>query len=154
MKTKTITVVILLALASACFGQEKTPPIAIDCTFKHMDFVKLHLRGYSNTKVPPEKIVFWRPVFDPRTPGIDPRSLDPGNQYTQGFVCLGRGFGHVTKQADWRELGAKLRKVASDHGANAIAYERSGTEFRVQFLRIEDDILNTALRQNNMKRSQ
>ena len=147
MKTKTITVVILLALASACFGQEKTPRIAIDCTFTKMDFVKSHLRGYSNTKVHPEKIVFWRPVFDTR-------SLDPRNQSTQGFIVLGRGVGHVTKQPDWRELGAKLRKVASDHGANAIAYERSGTEFRVQFLRVQDDILNTALRQNNMKRSQ
>jgi hypothetical protein len=125
MRTKTITVVILLALASACFGQEKTPPIAIDFTCTKMDFVKLHLRGYSNTKVHPEKIVFWRPVFDTR-------SLDPRNQSTKGFVVLGRGVGHVTKQPDWRELGAKLRKVASDHGANAIAYERSSSLFRLQ----------------------
>jgi hypothetical protein len=142
MKTKTLTVVILLALASACFGQEKTPPIAIDCTFTHVDVVKLNLRGYSNTKVPPEKIVFLRPGMDPR------------NDPTQNFVVLGRGFGHITKQADRREIGAKLRKVASDHGANAIAYEASGTEFRVHFLRVRDAILNAALRQNDMKRSQ
>ncbi|SRR6266536_6350105 len=142
MKTKTITVMLLLALAFACFGQEKTPPIAIDCTFTKTDFVKLHLRGYSNTKVAPENIVFLRPGMDRR------------NYYSSNFVVIGRGFGHVTKQADWRELGAKLRKVASDHGANVTAYERSGTEFRAQFLRIPDAILNTALRQNDMKRSQ
>jgi hypothetical protein len=57
-------------------------------------------------------------------------------------------------QADRRELGAKLKKVASDHGANAIAYEISGTEFRVQFVRIRDDIFSAALRQNDKKRSQ
>jgi hypothetical protein len=135
MKTKAITVMILLALAAACFGQDKTPPIAIDCTFHKVDFVKLHLRGYSSTKVAPENIVFLRPGMDPR------------NYYSSQFVVVGRGFGHTTKQADWRELGAKLRKLASDHGANAIAYERSGAEFRAQFLRIQDDILNASKRQ-------
>jgi hypothetical protein len=58
MKATTITVTILLAVASACFGQEKTLPIAIDCTFHKVDFVELNLHWYSNTKVPPEKIVF------------------------------------------------------------------------------------------------
>ncbi len=57
-------------------------------------------------------------------------------------------------QADRRELGAKLRKVASDHGANAIAYEISGTEFRVQFLRIREDIFNAGSRQKEVKRSE
>jgi hypothetical protein len=73
--------------------------------------------------------------------------MDPRNYYSSQFVVVGRGFGHVTRQADWRELGAKLRKLASGHGANAIAYERSGTEFRAPFLRIQDDILNAAKRQ-------
>jgi len=108
-----------------------------------MEFGRLNLPGYSNTKVASEKIVFLRPGADP---GNGSRARD--------YVVLGRGFGHVTKQADWRELGAKLRKVASDHRANAISYERSGTEFRVQFLRIRDDILNAALRQNDKKQSQ
>jgi len=137
-------VIILLALASACFGQEKTP-IAIDCTFNNSDVVKLHLRGFSNTKVAPEKIAVWRysrPEFNPRI------------QSTPHYVILGKGFGHVTMQADRRELGAKLRKVASDHGANAIAYEISGTEFRVQFLRIREDIFNAGSRQKEVKRSE
>jgi hypothetical protein len=113
---------VLLALASACFGQEKTLPIAIDCTFNNADVAKLHLRGFSNTKVSPEKIAVWRysrPEFNPRI------------RFTPEYVILGHGFGHVTMQADRRELGAKLKKVASEHGANAIAYEISGTEFRV-----------------------
>jgi hypothetical protein len=145
MRTKTITVTVLLALASACFGQEKTSPIAIDCTFKNMDFVKLHLHGFSNTKVAPEKIAVWqysRPEFNPRI------------KSTPNYIIVGTGFGHVTKQTNRAELGAKLRKVASDHGANVIAYEISGTEFRVQFLRVQDDILNAALHQKDMKRAQ
>jgi hypothetical protein len=56
-------------------------------------------------------------------------------------------------QADRRELGAKLKKVASEHGANAIAYEISGTEFRVQFVRIRDDIFNAGSHQKDVKRS-
>jgi hypothetical protein len=137
-----MTVMVLLALASVCFAQEKTPPITIDCSFKSMEFGRLNLPGYSKTKVAPEKLVFLLP------------GADPGNgSRTRDYVVLGRGLGHVTKQADWRELGAKLRKVASDHMANAISYEWSGTEFHVQF-RIRDDILNAGLRQNDKKRSQ
>jgi len=116
MKIRTRTVIILLALASACFGQEKKPPIAIDCTFNNLDPVKLgpHLGGFSNTKVAPEKIVFWRysrPEFNPKI------------QYDRDYVVLGNGFGHITKQTDWRDFGAKLRKIASDHRANVIGYE-------------------------------
>jgi hypothetical protein len=135
MKTKTITAVILLVLATTCFGQVKTPPITIDCTFtRHVeDFPSSY--KYSKTKVAPENVVFLRP-------GIDPR--DGPNQ---GFVVLGRGFGHLTKQTDQRALDVKLRKVASEHGANAIAYEISGDQFRVQFLRIQDAILKAASRQ-------
>ena len=47
---------------------------------------------------------------------------------------MGTGFGHITKQANRHELGAKLRKLASNCGANCIAYEISGSEFRVRFL--------------------
>jgi len=70
-------------------------------------------------------------------------------QFNPNYVLLGTGFGHVTKQANRREIGDKLRKVASDHGANVIAYEISGTEFRVRFLRVRDDIL-----EKNVKRPQ
>jgi len=42
----------------------------------------------------------------------------------------------------------KLGKLASDHGANAISYEKSGTEIRFQFLRIKDAFLISALQKN------
>jgi hypothetical protein len=58
-KPGTITAMILLTLASMCFGQEKTQPVAIDCTFNNADAVKLNLRGFSNTKIAPEKIAIW-----------------------------------------------------------------------------------------------
>jgi hypothetical protein len=64
----------------------------------------------------------------------------------RGTLFLGKGFGHITKQANRTELGDKLRKVASDHGANVIAYEISGTEFRVLFVREPDDIFNATSR--------
>ena len=57
-----------------------------------------------------------------------------------GIVVMGTGFGHITKQANRHELGAKLSKLASNCGANRIAYEISGSEFRVRFLRLLDDI--------------
>jgi hypothetical protein len=105
----------------------------------HVDAVKLRLRGYSNMKVPAERLCFCDPGWTRR------------DNPTWGFIVLGRGFGHVTKQADRHELGAKLRKLASDCGANAID-KASGTEFRVQFLRIQDDVVNAALRQRIKQR--
>ena len=132
----TAVMMMLFALASVCFGQEKKPPIAIDCAFNNTDLSKLHLRGLSNTKVAPENIAVWRYS----RPEVNPDIHNPE------FVILGKGFGHVTKQSNRAELGAKLRKVASDHGANAIAYEISGTEFRVRFLRVADDTLKAASR--------
>ncbi len=86
-KETTITVIILLTFASACFGQDKGPPITIDCNFNNADAVKLNLRGFSNTKVAPEEIAIWkysRPMFDPR-------------QFSMAYVLIGTGFGHVTK---------------------------------------------------------
>jgi hypothetical protein len=60
-----------------------------------------------------------------------------------GFDVLGTGRGHLTANTDWRKLCIQLAKVASDHGANAINYQifNHGTELRVQFLRIRDDLL-------------
>jgi hypothetical protein len=136
---------ILFALVSVLFGQEKKPPIAIECTFYgNLDYPKkLRLRGYSDTKVAPEDIVFWRPEIFPRNNYPD----------VQGFWVLGRGVGHITTQADWHELGAKLRKQASDHGANVIAYQISGIELRLQFLRVRDNLLKFAVGQKDMKPS-
>jgi hypothetical protein len=138
-------VMILLAFGAACFAEDKALPIEIDCTFNNADPVKLRLHGFSNTKVAPEKIAVWhysRPEFNPRI------------KATPNYIIVGTGFGHVTKQTNRAELGAKLRKVASDHGANVIAYEISGTEFRVQFVRVRDDVFKEGSPQRDAKRSQ
>jgi hypothetical protein len=54
---------LLVAVASVCFAQDKTSPIAIDCTFQsNLDILKkLRFPEYSYTKVAPENIVFVRP---------------------------------------------------------------------------------------------
>jgi hypothetical protein len=116
---------ISLALASACSGEDKPPPFKIDCTCQHVDAVKLNLRGFSNTKVAPEKITLW-PYSRPEM------NFDGMHSTADGFVVMGSGFGHVTRQANRHELGAKLRKLASNCGANCIAYEISGSEFRIR----------------------
>jgi hypothetical protein len=132
-----------VALATACFGQQKTVPVKIDCTFYgNVDFKKLNFRGFSNTKVAPEKIALW-PYSRPEM------NFDGMHSTGEGFVVLGKGFGHITSHANRHELGAKLRKLASNCGANCIAYEISGSEFRVRFLRLRDDIF-----QKNVKRAQ
>ena len=73
-----------------------------------------------------------------------PGKIDPGNSGRVFFV-LGRSQkGNLTRSTDLRKPTIKLSKLASDHGANAINYEISGTELRVQFLRIPDAILGAA----------
>ena len=54
--------------------------------------------------------------------------------------------GNVGSGTELQNLMVKLSKLASDHGANAISYEKSGTEIRFQFLRVQDAILNSAKR--------
>jgi len=64
-----------------------------------MEFGRLNLPGYSNTKVAPENIVFLLP------------GADPGNgSRTRDYVVLGRGLGHVTKQADWARTRRQVKK--------------------------------------------
>jgi hypothetical protein len=133
---------LLVAVASVCFAQDKTSPIAIDCTFYgSVDFKKLNFRGFSNTKVAPENIIFWRPDSLPRN----------DKPHYPSYWELGRGFGHITGTVDFREIGPKLRTLASTHGANVVAYKISGKEIRVQFLRVTDDIFKAALGQKDMK---
>jgi len=62
-------VMILFALGSVCFAQDKTSPIAIDCTFhSNLDVLKkLRFPGYSSAKVASENIVFVRPDVLPRS---------------------------------------------------------------------------------------
>ena len=133
-----------LALATTCFGQEKMSPVKIDCTFYgNVDFKKLNFRGFSNTKVAPENIVFWRPDSLPRN----------DKPHYPTFWELGRGFGHITGLVDWREIGHRLRSLASAHGANVVAYQISGNEIRVQFLRVTDDIFKAASGQKDIQSS-
>src|SRR6266436_3791640 len=93
LRVLTFSCLFSLALATACFGQEKTSPVKLDCTFYgNVDFKKLNFRGFSNTKVAPENIVFWRPDSLPRN----------DKPHYPTFWELGRGFGHITGVVDWR----------------------------------------------------
>ena len=67
------------------------------------------------------------------------------------FVVLGVCTkGNVSTSAELRNVMIKLSKLASDHRANAISYEKSGTEIRFQFLRIQDKILNASRPKSNV----
>jgi hypothetical protein len=135
---------LLVVVASACFAQDKTSPIAIDCTFQSdLDILKkLRFPGYSYTKVAPENIVFVRP-------DVLHRSDRPRFQST--FWDMGKGFGHINGTVDWREVGHRLRAIASAHGANVVAYQIAGAEIRVQFLRATDNIYKALSGQKDMK---
>ena len=131
------------ALAFSTLGAE--PPIALDCTIGYWNskWVKEmehdYQTGYSATKVAPKDIAWLRPHAGVRIPGAGER--------TQGFFEIGRcQKGNLTSSTDLRKLMIKLSKLASDHGANAINYQISGPELRVQFLRIADPILDAAKR--------
>ncbi len=52
----------------------------------------------------------------------------------------------ITSSIELRNLIIRLSKLASDHGANAMSYDKSGTEIRFCFLRLEDAILAAAKR--------
>jgi len=108
-----------------------------------VDFKKLNFRGFSNTKVAPENIIFWRPDSLPRN----------DKPHYPTYWELGRGFGHITGTVDFREIGPKLRTLASAHGANVVAYKISGKEIRVQFLQVTDDIFKFASGPKDMRSS-
>jgi hypothetical protein len=124
------------------------PPIKLDCTIRDWnDAFKKQAQhddgmGYSTTKIPPKDIAWLRP-------GISPVGRGGQVRRTFGFVVLGScRKGNLTNNTDLRNLMVKLSKVASDHGANAISYEKYGPEIYFQFLRIKDTILDTAKRSN------
>ena len=153
MKTKTIIVMTLLAFTCACLGQEKAPPIRLDCTIRYWNDAWKKQMGhdqteYSTTKVAPKDMAWLRP-------GANPVGRPGERHRTIGFVVLGScKKGNITSSTEVRNLMIKLSKLASDHGANAISYEKSGTEIRFQFLREQDAILNAARRQNDTKQPQ
>ena len=130
------------------FSAVAEPLIKLDCTIRYWNdpFKKQaehdYETGYSTTKVAPKDIAWLRPGANPVG-----RLGEVGRTY--GFIVLGScRKGNLTDSTDVRDLLIKLSKLASDHGANAISYEKSGTEIRFQFLRLQDSILNSAKRSN------
>src|SRR5205814_2881332 len=126
------------------------PPVTLDCTIRHWnsawkkEMEHDYQTGYSTTKVAPKDIAWLRPRANPVG-----RLGEVGRTF--GFIVLGScKKGNLTASTDLRKLTVKLSKLASDHGAKAISYEMSGTELRVQFLRIKDSILNTVTPQVGM----
>ena len=137
---------ILPLFAAFAFSALAEPPVRLDCTIRYWNDAFRKERshdydsGYSITKVAPSDIAWLRP-------GINPVGRFGQIGSTRGFVVLGSCTkGNVTSTVELRNLMINLSKVASDHGANAICYQKSGTEIRFQFLRIKDAVLNAATR--------
>jgi hypothetical protein len=124
------------------------PPTTFDCTIRYWnDALKKekehdYYTGYSTTKVAPSDIAWLRP-------GLNPVTRPNQRSRTYGFILLGScKKANLTGSTDIRSLLVKLSKVASDHGANAISYEKYGTEIQFQFLRVQDAILDAARHSN------
>ncbi len=120
------------------------PPVKLDCTIRywneHFKKEKDHdyQHGYSTTKVAPKDIAWLRPGVSPvgRLGQVGP---------TYGFVVLGYcRKANITSATELRNFLLKLSKLASDHGANAMSYDKSGAEIRFYFLRLEDKIFAAA----------
>ena len=130
-------------LIAFTFSMRAELPAKFDCTIQSWNEAWKKERahdydtGYSTTKVAPADIAWLKPGMSPVG---RPGKVGPT---THGFVLLGAcSKGNVTSSAELQSIMVKLSKLASDHGANAICYEKSGTELRFQFLRIQDRILN------------
>jgi hypothetical protein len=124
------------------------PAITLDCTIRYWNeaFKKEkehdYYTGYSTTKVAPSDIAWLRP-------GLNPVGRPNERSRTFGFILLGScKKRNLSSSTDVRALLLKLSKVASDHGANAISYEKYGTEIHFHFLRVQETILNAAKRSN------
>ena len=143
-----IVMTAVLAVTSA--QAEEPPPATIDCTFHHVEFPKHG--DFSKTKVDPHDMAWIAAEHPyPRPDEIRTGLVVWDKNYRQwGLVVLGKGSGHLTSRTDLPKLCIQLAKVASDHRANAINYQVSGTQIRVQFLRIEDAYFRTARRRQNL----
>jgi hypothetical protein len=127
------------SFVTLAFSAVAEPPIKLDCTIQYWNEAwkkqKQHDdgMGYSTTKVAPKDIAWLRP------------GTNPVGRQTHGFVVLGScKKGNLGGTADIRNVMVKLSKVASDHGANAISYEKYGTEVNFQFLRVKDAFVKAA----------
>ena len=134
-----------LSVASALSALAE-PAVKLDCTIRywneHFKKEKEHdsQHGYSTRKVAPKDIAWLRPGARPvnRLGQVGP---------TYGFVVLcWCKKGNVTSSTELGNLMIKLSKLASDHGANAISYDKSGTEIRFYFLRLQEVIFAAAKR--------
>src|SRR4029078_6169931 len=113
------------------------PPAQLDCNihsrnehWKRKKTMTINI-GYSTTKVAPKDIAWLRPGASPvgRLGQVGP---------TYGFVVLGYCTkANITNSAELRNIMIKLSKLVSDHGGNAISYNKSGMEMRFYFLRLE-----------------
>ena len=144
MRTRFLLIMALSVVAALSALAE--PPAQLDCTIQywneHSKKEKDHdyQHGYSATKVAPEDIAWLRP-------GVSPVTRRGQVRPSSGFVLLGGcSKGNITNSTELRNLMIKLSKVASDHGANAITYDKSGTEIRFYFLRLEDKIYSAGKR--------
>ena len=132
MKNK-IAVILMAALAIT--STQAQPPIQVKCTFsRHAPF----------PKVSPNQIAWLKQGSD--TSATSWRMGPVHGRPPVGFVVIGYGSGSFTPSTDWRKLLSQMAQVASEHEANAINYQIDGSQFRVQFLRIEDAILQNAKR--------
>ncbi len=131
---------VLVSFVAFPFLALAEPPVQLDCTIQywneHFKKEKDHdyQHGYSTTKVAPEDIAWLRPGTSPvgRLGQVGP---------TYGFVVLcWCKKSNITSSTELRNIMIKLSKLVSDHGGNAISYDKSGTEMRFYFLRIEDKI--------------
>jgi hypothetical protein len=55
---------------------------------------------------------------------------------------------NITSSKELQNILIKLSKLVSDHGGNAISYDKSGAEIRFWFLRLEDRIYAAGKRGN------
>jgi hypothetical protein len=141
---------ILSLFIAFAFSALAESPVQFDCTIRSWNDAWKKERAhdydtrYSTTKVAPKDMAWLRP-------GVNPVGRLGQVGRTVGFVVLGACTkGNVNTSAELRNVMIKLSKLASDHGANAISYEKSGTEIRFPFLRIQDKLLNAARQKSNV----
>ena len=114
---------LLVVVASACFAQDKTSPIAIDCTFhSNLDVLKkLRFPGYSTTKVAPETSSLCDPMFCPgvialafsRPFGTWVKGLDTLTAPSTGArLALGCERSHPPMVQTWLLIKSRVRKFA------------------------------------------